>query len=65
MQAISIAQDSAEWHPTLHLLLWVDLLYALHFRQSATTHKLLRHAQAVAQLLDPALQYNKMHCNCI
>lgn len=63
MQAISVAQDSAEWHPALHLLLGVDLLYALHFRQSAKTHKLLKRAQAVAQLLDPALQYNKMHCS--
>ncbi len=63
MQAISVAQDPAEWHPTLHLLLGVNLLYALHFRQSAKTHKLLKRAEAVVKLLDPALQYNKVHCS--
>ena len=60
MQASSVAQGSAEshrMHSTLHLHLGVDLLYALNFRQSAKTYKLLKHAQAVAQLLDPAL-YN-------
>ncbi len=65
MQAISAAQDSAERHPTLHLLLGVDLLHALHFHQSAKTHNLLKRAQAEAQLPDLALQYNNMHCSRI